>query len=598
VADLKKIDPYNVEALEKSLNDSATRVSTIWISFLILSLYLLIAATTVEHRQLLLADPVKLPVLNIDLPIWGFFVLTPILFTIFHVYVLLQVLLLARTAVSYNEALDRSVRSPAANAVMRQRLANTLFAQIFSGSPRERDGWLGWLLKGMAWITLAIAPVVILFAFQVAFLPYHSHLATWMHRLLIFAELAAAFMLWPLVLNARRDFDWHKFKHNFNRYCAFPKSLTVFLLWPLVPKKTWGFDWPMAQQQREFRYLRHQAIPAATFPLFLFFSLFFATFPGEPHINLLSGRPPVSIDCNRWFAHRFDRLDVNHVIFADGKELSRIEKDNGDRGLRTYEGERLRSLRNRNFDCAAFANADLRYFDFSDASMIGAVLDSASLQGTSFGNSQLKGASLKNSKLQGSYLNAAQLQGALLGSAHLQGAFLDNAKFQGAILDSAQLQGASLTNAQLQGASLSQTQLQGASLFSAKLQGAALSNTELQGASLRYADLRGASLSGVWLQGADLLDSSMNSTVISSAHVWRARGAKCQEASITRSTFDETLKPAVSDHETAQSLAAESKNGCVVLRNLDWRTKKRVLDAAVGQTNSPTESPNNYAPAF
>jgi hypothetical protein len=29
VADAKKIDPYDVEALEKSLNDSATRVSTI-----------------------------------------------------------------------------------------------------------------------------------------------------------------------------------------------------------------------------------------------------------------------------------------------------------------------------------------------------------------------------------------------------------------------------------------------------------------------------------------------------------------------------------------------------------------------------------------
>jgi hypothetical protein len=88
-----KLDPFNVEALDKSLNDSATRVSTIWISFLVFSLYLLIAATTVEHRQLLLAEPVKLPVLNIDLPLWGFFFLAPILLLIFHGYVLLQVLL-------------------------------------------------------------------------------------------------------------------------------------------------------------------------------------------------------------------------------------------------------------------------------------------------------------------------------------------------------------------------------------------------------------------------------------------------------------------------------------------------------------------------
>src|SRR5881396_3763077 len=84
VADAKKIDPFDVEALEKSLNDSATRVSTIWVSFLIFSLYLLTAATTVTHRQLFLAEPVKLPVLNIELPLSGFFFLAPILFVIFH----------------------------------------------------------------------------------------------------------------------------------------------------------------------------------------------------------------------------------------------------------------------------------------------------------------------------------------------------------------------------------------------------------------------------------------------------------------------------------------------------------------------------------
>jgi len=37
MADAEKLDPFDVEALEKSLNDSAARVSTIWISFLISS---------------------------------------------------------------------------------------------------------------------------------------------------------------------------------------------------------------------------------------------------------------------------------------------------------------------------------------------------------------------------------------------------------------------------------------------------------------------------------------------------------------------------------------------------------------------------------
>jgi hypothetical protein len=103
-------DPFDVEALERSLNDSATRVSTIWISFLFFGLYLVVAASTVTHRQLLLEDPVKLPAINVDLPLVGFFFLTPILFVVFHTYVLVQVLLLGRTAATYNDALDRAVK--------------------------------------------------------------------------------------------------------------------------------------------------------------------------------------------------------------------------------------------------------------------------------------------------------------------------------------------------------------------------------------------------------------------------------------------------------------------------------------------------------
>jgi hypothetical protein len=71
------LDPLNVEALEKSVNDSAGRVSTIWGSFLVFGLYLVVAAGGVTDRHLMLENPVKLPVLNIDLPLVGFFFLCP-----------------------------------------------------------------------------------------------------------------------------------------------------------------------------------------------------------------------------------------------------------------------------------------------------------------------------------------------------------------------------------------------------------------------------------------------------------------------------------------------------------------------------------------
>jgi hypothetical protein len=119
----KKLDASDPDALQASLNDSAARVSTIWVSYLLFALYLVIATGTATPRQLLLQEPLKLPVLNIDLPLYWFFVLAPLLFVLLHFYVLLQVLLLSRTAAAYNETLDEAIKSPRQNALNRPGIA-------------------------------------------------------------------------------------------------------------------------------------------------------------------------------------------------------------------------------------------------------------------------------------------------------------------------------------------------------------------------------------------------------------------------------------------------------------------------------------------
>lgn len=508
VADARKIDPFDVEALEKSLNDSATRVSTIWISFLIFSLYLLIAATTVTHRQLLLAEPVKLPVLNIDLPLWGFFFLAPILFVIFHAYVLIQLILLARTASAYDAAMAKLTEqdnlSPEANASLRQRLANTLFAQIFAGSPHEREGWFGSLLKAMAWITLVIAPILILLAFQFRFLPYHSHPATWTHRLLILAELAAVFWLWPMIFDSKRDFGWS----------TSWRGIKLSGLFPLHLLSRW--------RPRRFtlRQTHRYAVPLLCCLLFVFVSLSVATFPGEPHVNLATGYSPSSVQCSRWFTQKFDRLHLPRVDVVDDEKLSSIERAMAEQGLPSYKGKLTRDFRGRDFVCADLSNSDLRRVDLAYARVSGARLNGAALQGSSLDDAQLEGASFDFAQLQGASLVGAHLQGASLNETQLQGAILYQSELQGASLDSAQLQGASFWSANLQGTSLDGAQLQGASFYEASLQGSSLVNAKLQSTFLGDAQL----------QGADFRGSIMTHAVVVKALVWRARNAACFDA--------------------------------------------------------------------
>ena len=483
----------------------------------------MVAAGAVTHRQLLLEDPIKLPALNVDLPLVGFFFLTPILLLVFHAYVLIQILLLGRTAAAYNDVLDRTVRTSSGNAVMRQRLANTLFAQIFAGSPRERRGWLGGLLRIIAWLTLAIAPVLVLLLFQFKFLPHHSSLITWTIRLVIVLDLIAVLVLWRAARRSDHELSWRL-------------TLQGCMAW----------------------------LCAAALAVFSWVAL---SFPGEPHaqwtrfelniewpglwhaIERWPGRPP---ECqspsplHQAFA-RFDRLSPPRVDVVDPEKLTKM-KPRSERIYAPSEQKYTHSFAGRDLTCAFLHSADLRRVDLSWAGLAGAELVGADLEGADLHGANLMGAKLNDATLNEANLFLADLRDASLESAELmrakleyiwlQGASLNEAMLYGAQLTGAAAQGADFSNARLEGAMLLGTQLQGASLEGAHLQLAHLNLAELQGANLRRADLSGARLDAVGLQGADLSESAMRYSNIFEPRVWHAKFAACTDAIITSEAFD------------------------------------------------------------
>jgi len=452
------------------------------------------------------------------------------------------VLLLARTATVYNVAVERADLPPEENAALRQRLANTMFAQIFAGSPREREGWIGWLLKAMAWITLVIAPVLILLVFQFVFLPYHSHLVTWTHRFLIAAEMLSAFMFWPRILDARRDFEWRSIWTQLKRTTTLPLRL-------------FG---PKSQRRDEWVWLRKQAIPLSSCVLFVFVSLLLATFPGEPHINLFTGQSLWSVQCGRWVSRRFDRLVLPGVDVVDDDKLDKIENSTTKSGQDPALSERTQNFSHRDLNCGIFGFADLRRADFGNARMQGAELAGARLQAASLRYAELQGVNLRGAQLQGANLAWAELQGAYLGftkldvdhadisfffgPAQLQGASLAGAELQGANLGRVQLQGAILRSTRLWGADLTDAQLQGAELLIAELQGANLRGAQLQGAELLAAKLQGADLSGAQLQGANLGQAELKLALLSDVFLWRAKVGNCSDARMTKPRFDAAIE--------------------------------------------------------
>src|SRR3569832_2101407 len=80
----------DLQALRDAVDQAATVSGTLWLSYIFVFLYLAIAAGAVTHKDLFFENPVKLPFLNVELPLAGFFVLGPLLFLIVHWYTLLH----------------------------------------------------------------------------------------------------------------------------------------------------------------------------------------------------------------------------------------------------------------------------------------------------------------------------------------------------------------------------------------------------------------------------------------------------------------------------------------------------------------------------
>jgi hypothetical protein len=81
----------------------------LWLRYLFVLFYFAIAAGAVTHRDLLLDNPVKLPFLNVELPLKAFFVLGPLVFLIVHAYVLLHFVLLAGKVGAFHAELQAQI---------------------------------------------------------------------------------------------------------------------------------------------------------------------------------------------------------------------------------------------------------------------------------------------------------------------------------------------------------------------------------------------------------------------------------------------------------------------------------------------------------
>ena len=189
----------DLDALRTVVVDAAAVGGTLWITYLAALFYLLIAVGAVTHQNLFLESPVKLPFLNVDLPLLGFFWLGPCIFIILHAYVLLHFVMLTKKISAFDRELKAQIGIDTMRADLRGQLPSNIFVQFLAGPRELRYGIVGTLLWLIALISLAIGPVLLLMFFELQFLPYHNQWITWIQRLAVGADLVLLWCLWPSI---------------------------------------------------------------------------------------------------------------------------------------------------------------------------------------------------------------------------------------------------------------------------------------------------------------------------------------------------------------------------------------------------------------
>ncbi|MDD5319996.1 MAG: pentapeptide repeat-containing protein [Methylococcales bacterium] len=557
----------HTDKLLEAANSASQTVAALHVAFMAFVVYLGVIVWGTTHKDLLLISPVKLPILDVELPLTTFYGFVPWMVVLLHFNLLMQLELLSCKL--WN--LDRDLPDSPAGQQVRDCLFIFPFTHLIAG----RSGvWLiRWLLSLVVGITVIALPLLILLAAQIRFLPYHDEAITWSQRLAVWIDAAMLITLWPLIASPQdRAREWWR-NFGFQLLYYWPAQLRYLITlgwnrltrslqrrWPDLPMREIASR-PILQPTIEPKGMIFLLISV---PVIVLTSII-AVIPGSFTVQTyLQEKDKLQLDMpedasnyfedwlirrvpEAWLSVVAHKEVVSCTSLAEAKkseatilqvmlgpcawDLGYFPRNLDLRDTTLVPKEVSLSLVARAIDpdksvrdaaFKEFAGVYLQKRDLRFANLSGALLPKADLR-----DAQIQGAILLKAKLQGAILQdwnyqnkpKDMLKGAILGGANmpsirmiawnLQGTDLRGANLLGVDLHGAKLQNADLRGADLQGADLNEANLQGADLRGAKLQGANLRKTNFQGADLSNAKLLGSDLALADLQGAKLSEADL-----------------------------------------------------------------------------------------
>lgn len=505
-----KLPPeHDVAALLLALNTSTSHNRRILFFHLTFVLYVFITVMNTTDLQLLVPDhDISLPLLQIDLPLLGFYIVTPALLLISHFHLLLKLAYHHRILCIWLDATpgnqDRELYLP-------PFLYNMVLAYP-SVTPRFR--------RLALWYVVMLPPPFVLLALQMQFAAYHSLQMTTFHFVLL---ATSAFV----VMRYRRRFLSVPFD------VTTPRSPAIVGL----PGSKTNHQIDAALHHRLvslFRTTRsHVWRPTLS-------GLTLAALLGTALANLviIIGLTQEWFYTYRWLTPTIDvgvasvpQSDF-HFLSSEGttSQVWRDLPDSVDLRGRDLQGATLTRVRAQSADLrnanlsgadlyeAVLPNADLRGADLSFTRMTrarlqGALLTDVKFHRTTLVEADLSKADLSNAVLRTSPIHRANFEEANLSFVHLEGAYLFNPRLRRAKATGIYFTGARVSGGIFEGADLTSSVFTGALVQNGLFDGADLRQADFQAAVVSRSRFRGAELQYVAWQGAEIVMSGFEGSL-------------------------------------------------------------------------------------
>ena len=445
-------------ALANSVNDTARAARNNISLLLVAAFYIAFTLSSATDENLLRNSTVALLQFQTGISLKLSYLFAPIVFLYLHLHALYLLIVLSRKVRTFESALSPSF-SEKEKLLYRELLSGLSIVQRL-----YKSGYIGHLANSISIISVTVVPATLLVLVDISFLRFQSSAITTIHHVCVTVDFLVISLLHLHTRSTSSQLPTSHFVHKAVGTGArrilllrlrFLRSLftmvTVFFLGPTVLVVLWLQAWPPENQVhtcRPYCSLGDFVHPYNVFDYLCSISPWRGVcryVDVSERILMRAGSDGVDVDPpNEAVGGRIERYRMQYGIDLSGRSLRFADFRNAWLPGALLIGADLRNVKmeSANMNGADFSRAQMNEGVFCSAKMNYARLEGARMNGTNLHLSELKSADLQWSEMNGASLHRALLPQANLKGAEMNGADLGDADFSRAEMADVSIVGA------------------------------------------------------------------------------------------------------------------------------------------------------------